>query len=186
MRAAGSDADETWRALSDSLEQTWTQLDARLAGLTDTEALWEPVADCWSVRASPNGSVTADWLDGPDDPDPAPVTTIAWRLWHIAVDCLDSYSARAFDRTGTGLHATAWVLETSRARDLLRQAWQVFVAGLETRAPDGLYELLGPQWRGDADKTYLALALHAQREVVHHGAEIALLRDLYRGHGLGS
>ena len=26
---------------------------------------------------------------------------------------------------------------------------------------------------------HLALALHAQREVIHHGSEIALLRDLY-------
>ena len=27
-----------------------------------------------------------------------------------------------------------------------------------------------------------ALVLHVNREVIHHGAEIALLRDLYRHH----
>jgi len=38
---------------------------------------------------------------------------------------------------------------------------------------------LGPAWGPYADQTHLALALHAERELVHHGAEVALLRDLY-------
>jgi hypothetical protein len=29
------------------------------------------------------------------------------------------------------------------------------------------------------------LVLHINREVLHHGAEIALLRDLYQHHGSG-
>ena len=36
-------------------------------------------------------------------------------------------------------------------------------------------------WGPFADHTNLALAIHAEREVIHHGAEIALLRDLYAG-----
>jgi hypothetical protein len=126
--------------------------------------------------------VTADWPENaePDEIDPAPMTTIAWRLWHIAVDCLDGYSARAFDSTGTGLRDRQWVLERPLAIELLGRAWRGFVAGFEHRAPDGLFDLLGPLWGPYSDSTYLALALHAQREVVHHGAEIALLRDLYR------
>jgi len=43
-----------------------------------------------------------------------------------------------------------------------------------------LFETLGEAWGPYADSTVLALALHAQREVTHHGAEIALLRDLFR------
>ena len=36
---------------ADQLEWHWSnQLRARLAGLTDEEYFWEPVADCWSVR----------------------------------------------------------------------------------------------------------------------------------------
>ena len=38
---------------------------------------------------------------------------------------------------------------------------------------------LGPSWGDAAERTRLDLALHAERELVHHGAEIALLRDLY-------
>ena len=43
---------------ADQLEWHWSnQLRARLAGLTDEEYFWEPVADCWSVR--PRGTETA-------------------------------------------------------------------------------------------------------------------------------
>jgi hypothetical protein len=31
-----------------------------------------------------------------------------------------------------------------------------------------------------------ALVLHINREVIHHGAEVALLRDLYRARPAGS
>jgi hypothetical protein len=173
----GAPADEAWRALRDSLDQSWSQLWDRLDGLTDVEALWEPTPNCWTVRANADGSVTADWAD--PDPVPAPVTTIAWRMWHIAVDALDGYSSRAFDRSGTGLTGTAWVLDVGSGLPLLERAWWDF----SDVGPDGLFQLLGPGWGPYADSTILALALHAQREIVHHGAEIGLLRDLYAASG---
>jgi hypothetical protein len=145
--------------------------------LTDAEALWEPTEGCWTVRRLADGSVAADSVK--PDPVPAPVTTIAWRMWHIAVDCLDGYSSRLFQRSGTGLTGTAWVLDVQRGLDLLERAWQSFYAGLADVGPDGLFRLLGPAWGPYADSTVLALALHAQREVVHHGAELGLLRDLF-------
>jgi hypothetical protein len=169
--------DEVSRSLSESLDETWSQLCDRLDGLTDAEAMWEPTAGCWTVRSLPDGSVAADRADR--DPVPAPVTTIAWRMWHIAVDCLDGYSSRAFDRSGTGLSGTSWVLDAARGRELLERAWHEFYAGIEAVGPDGLFRLLGPTWGPYADSTILALALHAQHEVAHHGGEIGLLRDLY-------
>ena len=39
--------------------------------------------------------------------------------------------------------------------------------------------LVGPTWGPYAESTKLDLAIHAQREVIHHTAEIFLLRDLY-------
>jgi hypothetical protein len=58
----------------------------RLDGLDDQEYLWEPVDGCWSVRRRPDGHWTPDL--GPrgstwTPEDPPPVTTIAWRLWHL-------------------------------------------------------------------------------------------------------
>ncbi|HEX4982518.1 MAG TPA: DinB family protein [Ilumatobacteraceae bacterium] len=162
----------------DSLDQTWSQLSDRLDGLTVDEYLWEPAAGCWTVRADPDTGASVDEHD--TEADPAPLTTIAWRMWHVAVDCLDSYSSRAFNRTGTGLAGTAWVLEPGEACDLLERAWRTFQEGLAEGGSDRLFEALGEGWGPYADSTVLALALHAQREVTHHGAEIALLRDLFR------
>src|SRR5581483_709936 len=58
----------------------------RVAGLGDDENRWEPVADMWTVREQ-----SGCWLPDPNRrvPEPAPLTTIAWRIWHVA-DCLAS------------------------------------------------------------------------------------------------
>ena len=164
--------------LLDSLDQTWSQLSERLAGLTVDEYVWEPASGCWNVRANADGGGSVDEHD--PEADPAPVTTIAWRMWHVAVDCLDSYSSRVFGRTGTGLVGTAWVLDPDEAHVLLERAWRVFRGGVAEGGSDRLFDLLGEGWGAYAESTVLALALHAQREVTHHGAEMALLRDLFR------
>lgn len=40
---------------------------------------------------------------------------------------------------------------------------------------------LGAAWGPRASHSTVDMALHAGNELVHHGAEIALLRDLYAG-----
>jgi len=70
------------RRLASQLTWHWEhQLRPRLSGLTDAEYLWEPVEGCWSIRARPDGAYTLDWAF--PAPEPAPLTTIAWRLAHI-------------------------------------------------------------------------------------------------------
>jgi hypothetical protein len=166
------------RIVVDSLDRAWEPLPARLAGITDAEYEWEPAPACWTVRSRADGSWHADWHE--PEPEPAPLTTIAWRCWHIAVDCLDSYSSRAFGASGTGLTETAWVGAWAEADDLLNRAWTVFRAGVAAWNDDDLLTPLGPRFPMNAERSHLDLALHAEREIVHHGAEIALLRDLYR------
>ncbi len=158
------------------LDQSWDRVNARLAGLTDDEARWEPVEGCWSVRFVDGG-----WAvdDSSGDPDRAPVTTIAWRMWHLAVDCFDSYSGRLFDATGSGLSGSAWVIDADDARARLTWAWSVFRGGVAAAGEDGLWGPLGPSWGPYGPEPLVALALHAHDELAHHGAEIALLRDLY-------
>jgi len=173
-----SDGSRVRADLVDSLDQTWDQLSARLQGLTDGEYVWEPAAGCWNVHTSLDGPPRVDWID--PAPDPAPLTTIAWRLWHIAVDCLDSYSERRFGRRGTGLTGTSWTLEVVEAKVLLDQAWHVFRDPFTTMSLEDLMVPLGEAWGRYARHSTLALALHANREVTHHAAEVALLRDLYR------
>src|SRR5579863_8015159 len=77
--------------LAEQLDWHWNaQLRPRLEGLTDGEYFWEPVAGCWNVRrrgeqgpatSVGEGEWTIDFTWPP--PDPAPVTTIAWRLAHV-------------------------------------------------------------------------------------------------------
>ncbi len=163
--------------LETSLTAVGDQLFERLVGLGDAEYLWEPVGSMWTVR--PVGDRwRADWAD--PDPEPAPVTTIAWRTWHISVDALDSYSLRAFGTSGTSLSGVEWVGTAVEAIDLTRVALDNFAAGLASLGDSGLSRQLGPDWGSYAEATHLDLYLHALREVTHHAAEIALLRDLYR------
>lgn len=44
----------------------------------------------------------------------------------------------------------------------------------------GLAEPLGPKGGPYSGDSMLALIVHLNRETMHHGAEICLLRDLYR------
>src|SRR5919112_6145999 len=96
-----------WNALLlEQLDWHWQrQLRPRLDGLTDDEYFWEPVPWAWSVR--PRGTSDAPVQVGAGDltidfampqPEPAPFTTIAWRLGHIIVGCLAMRGASHFGR----------------------------------------------------------------------------------------
>lgn len=161
--------------LVDHLDTWWHTYRRRLDGLTDDEHLWSPV-DGWTVR-----NVDGVWqIDDVDrEAHPAPFTSIAWRMWHLAVDCLDSYSMRAFGEQ-SGPDDMVWYGTAAAALDRTDAAWACFrdhIAALDAAA---LERPLGPAFGPFGDRPHAALALHAHAEVTHHGGEIALLRDLYR------
>jgi hypothetical protein len=152
----------------------------RLDGLTRAEYLWEPVPDGWSVREV-DGEWIADWAR--PDPIPAPVTTIAWRMWHIA-DCLAGYVDK-FDG-GWPLHVRSvndgkpgWFADPGPALAELQLAVAVFRERITALGEDGIHRALGPDWGPFAESSWGDLVIHAIDEVSHHGAEIALLRDIY-------
>lgn len=97
-------ADSWVGRLTDQLAWHWhAQLRPRLLGLTDDEYLWEPVPGCWNLRpraeaatpmAAGGGDVVADFAL--PEPDPAPVTTIAWRIGHLLVGVLGERNAMYF------------------------------------------------------------------------------------------
>lgn len=150
---------------------------ARLEGLTDDEYRWEPVAGCWNVRPSP--AVPGGWtVDYPDvAPDPPPFTTIAWRLLHIA-DGNSIYWEHAFGpgvRNFTDLppHGTA-----QGAIDYLAESQRPVTATLDELDDDALDELRPSHFGGERPARVVFTVL--VDEQLHHGAEVALLRDLYR------
>ncbi len=68
--------------LETQMEQTYGPFRDRLEGLNEDEYWWEPVAGCWTLRRQPDGRLVEDYLD--PEPHPAPFTTLAWRLFHVA------------------------------------------------------------------------------------------------------
>lgn len=155
-----------------SMDRMFGQLMERLDGITDVEYLWEAVPDSWSVRSN-DGIAVADGA-GNRDIDPAPVTTIAWRMWHIAIDCLDDYTRRfnGDDSTATAV----WTLDSREAISILHAKWNAYrelIAGREW------WQELGDDWESWSQSCVADMAMHASNEIVHHAAEIALLRDLY-------
>jgi len=173
--------------LVDQLDFHWQrQLRPRLGSLTDEEYLWEPVPGSWNVH--PRDSSTAPVQGGGGDytidfafpePEPAPVTTIAWRLGHLIVGVLGSRVAGHFQ--GPPADYLEWDYSGTAAGALaqLDEAYAAWTAGVRALGDSGLDEPCGPTEGEWADHPMSVLVLHINREVIHHGAEIALLRDLY-------
>jgi hypothetical protein len=162
--------------LFDGFDYVWRRTRDRTAGLGDTEYLWEPVPGMWTVRER-DGRWVADHAE--PDPVPAPVTTIAWRMWHIA-DCLSSYVAPHFGDWPLPGGFRDWVGGAEPARAAMETAYTVFRERLTGLGEEGLRREMGPAWGRYQHEPWAALVIHAMDEVVHHGAEIGLLRDLYR------
>lgn len=166
-----------------TFDDVWATLMARLDGIDDVEAHATPVAGMWGVLAEPDlpdgiGRVAGA---GEREVDPAPVTTIAWRLWHIAVDCLDSYAVRRFGTAGAGMAEPAtWPLAVTEMRTALDGAWRNWRDALDATDAAGWDAPIGDAFGPFGASPLDDLVAHALREVTHHAAEVALLRDLHR------
>ena len=173
--------------LNDQLEWHWSnQLRPRLDGLTDEEYFWEPVPGCWNVRRDGTGDAPMRVGTGEfrcdfanPEPDPPPVTTIAWRLAHVIVGVLAVRVHSHFG--GPPADYATWDYATDAATALrqLDDAYAGWFAGVRGLDDADLAKPVGPAEGPWADESMSTLVLHINREVIHHGAEIALLRDLY-------
>ena len=180
--------------LLDQLEWHWTeQLRPRLEGLGDEEYFWEPVPGCWSIR--PRGRSTAPVQVGAGDlaidfafpePDPAPVTTIAWRLGHVVVGVLGERNASHFGGPPVSYRSWEYAATAAEALRQLDEAHATWVSGVSALDEAGLAEPCGPAEGPFAEAPMAALVLHIHRELLHHGAELCLLRDLFRAAQPGS
>ena len=157
----------------------------RLDGLTDEEYIWEPVPGCWTIRRDGDRMV-ADWSGPP--PDPPPVTTIAWRLHHIC-GFLSAHGLRtvAFERGearwGLTVTVPATAADACEAVGTAISAWERDLEGVDD---ERLWEPLGPAAGPIAGSTVGGFVEHIHDEFIHHSAEVALLRDLYRAGSIRS
>ena len=167
--------------------------------LTDEEYLWEPVPG-WSVRRRADGPGqgatvllgAGEWGrdSAPEPPYPPPFTTIAWRLSHLS----ELLALRADYTTGShSLTKDTYVIsgDANTAVAALAaavDAWRGTLAQCDDTALDTVGYSTFP-YGSDAEEMFIDIVWWVNQEVLHHGAEIALLRDLYRDssrrHGLG-
>lgn len=179
--------DIDWNAaLVDQLDRHWqNQLRPRIDGLCDDEYFWEPAAGCWNVR--PRGEGVAPIAAGSGDytidfavpqPEPPPVTTIAWRLAHIIVGCFGMRNAAHFGGPPVDYQTYPYPGTAAQALGQLDDGYAAWARGVRALGADGLRTPCGPA-EFFAEASMAELVLHIHREVIHHGAEIALLRDLY-------
>ena len=180
--------DQTWNPLlRDQIDWHWThQLRDRLDGLTDDEYFWEPAPGSWSVR--PRGTGTAPVQVGSGamtidfavpQPDPPPLTTIAWRLGHVIVGVLAMRNAAHFGRVPTDYASFEYAPTAAEALAQLDAEYARWLAGVESLGEAGLARPCGEAEGAYAALPMAALVLHINRELIHHLAEVCLLRDLY-------
>jgi hypothetical protein len=162
----------------DVLEYAHGRFCTRLEGLTDDELLWEPVAACWTVRER-DGAWVLDGGDGPT-PEDGPVTTIAWRLCHLACHVLGGFATWARDG-GMPYDGDPEVPHTAAtALAALDRNWTRWREGLERMDAPRWLDPIGDAFGPHGEASGAALVLHVLDEYVHHAAEVSLLRDLYR------
>jgi uncharacterized damage-inducible protein DinB len=123
----------------------------RLEGLTEEEFRWEP---------------------GPG------VSTLAWRVGHIAELLTEERIA-----TWLGVDVgSAPVKPPMTARDVvetLDDAIRVWLDVLAAVPEESLSDRLGPVAGPYGEDSRRAFVLHVLDELIHHGAEVALVRDLW-------
>ena len=160
--------------------------------LTDAEYLWEPVPGCWSIRRRSDGPGTgATMLAGAGEwgrdraenpqPYPPPLTTIAWRLGHLS----EMMALRADHMNGS--HAlrredyrfTGYAGEAISAFRVAAASWREALISTDEGGLDTAGRSTYP-YGSDPEDPFIGTAWWVNQELLHHGAEIALLRDLYR------
>jgi hypothetical protein len=171
-------------SLAAVFDHAWGRFLGRLDGLSDEEYLWSPVPDCWSVRPGDDGRWTIDG-DGGDGgpanaPVPPPFTTIAWRIGHIGLTFI-GYGDRLFADGNITVGDVEFASTAAEAVAFLNATYQGYWReGIETIGREQWWSPIGPAFGAYARHSTTDVALHVLDELVHHAAEVGLLRDLYR------
>ena len=124
--------------LAEQLEFHWNgHLRPRLDGLTDDEYFWAPVPNCWTVH--PDGAIDFSH----PAPEPAPFTTIAWRLAHVIVGVLAMRNHSHFDGPPADYQSWPYATDAATALDQLDDAYATWAAGVRALPDDALHRPWG-------------------------------------------
>ena len=166
------------------LRFAWLYSRGVLEDLDEDEYFWEPTPLCWSVRRrarAVHGWGKGEFVceDAFPAPEPLPVTTIAWRVIHLAA-WTDIYRQWTFgDERPTLLDAEV-PGDASGGLAWLCDSQDRFMSAVDALDDVSVFELRPAHWGESLPVVHLVTTMLIEH--VHHIAEVGVLRDLHRGH----
>lgn len=112
-----------------------------------------------------------------------PVTTIAWRLAHL-IGGFASTNGKRFGRPAASEDTFCYAGTAREALWQLDDEYRIWIDGVRNLGMAGLAQPQGEP-PAFAHAPLAKAMLYWNVEVIHHGAEICLLRDLYLRNGSG-
>lgn len=168
----------------------------RLDGLTDEEYFFDPsgAGRAWTVHpraadgeqppTSIQGGAGAMVIDFEfPEPEPSPLTTIAWRLGHIIVGLLAVRSHDHLDGPPADYMGWDYAANAQEALAQFDVEYERWISGVRAWDEEDLQVAVGEAEGPWAEYSRATLVAHINRELIHHLAEIALLRDLWAHRG---
>ena len=165
------------------LRHSWVNARWVLEDLQDDEFWWEPTPHCWSVRRRDTGVTgwgTGEWVceDAWPPPEPVPVTTVAWRIVHLAA-WTDVYLDWTFGSARAGLQDFLVPGDRAGCMGWLFAAQDRFTAAVDGVDDEAMFDLRPAHWDEMVPVAHLVTSMLTEH--VHHIAEVGVLRDLRRG-----
>jgi hypothetical protein len=169
----------------------------RLEGLGDEEYFFDPSGDgdIWTVHPrTPDGETAAHLapgrrrgdghrLRGPRAGSGTAFTTIAWRLGHVIVGVLAVRSHAHFGGPPADYMSWDYAATAAEALAQLDREYARWIEGVRGWSAEDLQVAAGEAEGPWAEHSRATLVAHIHRELIHHLAEIALLRDLWAHRG---
>jgi hypothetical protein len=165
---------------------SWLVLADRLATLTQAELEWEPGPGALRVvrrgeERSPRTLGPGDWvMEWPAEPDSPQPRTIAWLVAHLTEGFVERWEW-TFGDHDRRRDAVPFSGEVGPAVAGLREVVERWRADVDALPEDQVFTVgLSQATEIDAQSPFAHLVAHMNRELIHHGAEIMVLQDLYR------
>lgn len=154
-----------------------------LEELRDDEFWWEPTPRCWSVRRRGSGVTgwgIGGWVceDSWPPPEPVPVTTVAWRIVHLAA-WTDVYLDWTFGDAKARIQDCDIPGDRAGCMGWLFGAQDRFAAAVDGLDDEAVFHLRPAHWGEMLPVAHLVTSMLTEH--VHHLAEVGVLRDLRRG-----
>lgn len=156
------------------MDDAWRRLHNWVQDLTEAEFHWQPVENVWHLEERRGRwSIPYSWIP----PDPAPFTTIAWRMAHLAIS-KELTVEYAFGEGRKKLEDFDLPPHAAGMLDYLAESHSGFVKAVAALLDSDLPELRYTEW-GER-RTTAAIIGSTILHDIEHGAQIAALREMYR------